>query len=314
MLKSSRSIAFVIPVFACALFSTAHAGQPYPEDTVVASRGTATVTMLDVDAALIGVPPAQRGNFMNSPKRIEELVDRLLINKQMAFEARADKLDQNAVYKRAVDQQGDRILTEQLVQKRRADMDIGDVEQLARERYQINPDSYSIPGHTEVRHILINVSDRSDEEAKTLAESVRAKAIAGEDFVGLVKKYSDDRSKDSNEGLIPDGESDGLVPEFISGVKGLKTKGEISPLIKTSFGYHIIKLVDRYPTRPQSFDRVKDRIITQLSNSIRDARMKEHVDQLKGMELKATPEIVESLRTRYITGESSPAVEVPGVK
>ena len=283
------------------MFESAVAETRYPEQTVVASRGSATVTMKDVDAALIGMPAGQRANFMNNPQRIEELVDRLLINQQLANEARAAKLDQNPLFQRAVAQQADRMLTEQLAMKLRAEVSSGEVELLARERYDVNPDAYTIPARAQVRHILIDTKAHSDAEAKTLAETVRAKALAGADFAELVREYSDDGSKRSNDGEIPDGESEGLVPEFVAGVKKLKTIGEISPLVKTPFGYHIIKLEARYPARPQSFDQVKDRIMTELANRMRDNLVKEHIDQLKAMELEAKPEVVASLRTRYLS-------------
>ncbi len=306
MLKTSptqRCLALLlVSVFS---ISYSWAESPYPQSTVVATRGTATVTMLDIDAALIGLAPGQRGNFMNSPKRIEELIDRLLINRQMANEARAKKLDQDPAFRRAVEQQADRLLTDQFALMLRADMPLGDVDMLAKERYDVNPDAYSIPGRTEVRHILIDTKSRSDAEAAALAKTVRDQAVAGADFIELVNKYSDDHSKDSNGGLITDGESQELVPEFIEGVKALKEKGEISPLIKTPFGYHIIKLIDRVPASKRSFEQVKERITTELTNSMRDARTKQYIDDLKGLELKAEPEIVASLRTRYLPQDSA---------
>lgn len=293
------------------VWQTVAAETRYPADTIVASRGSATVTMEDVDAALIGLPENQRANFMNSPKRIEELIDRLLINKQLATEARAAKLDQNPLFKLAVAQQGDKMLTELLSMKLRAEIPLSDIELLAKERYDVNPDAYTIPARAEVRHILIDTKSRTDAEAKTLAESVREKALAGDDFVKLVGQYSDDSSKRTNQGDIPDGEAEGLVPEFIAAVKQLKSKGEISPPVKTAFGYHVIKLEARYSARPQSFDQVKNRITKDLANRMRDTRVKEHIDQLKGMELNATPEVVASLRTRYLPEGASAEPAIP---
>ena len=286
----------------------------FPAQTVVAVRGSAAVTMEDVDAALIVMPAGQRANFMNSPKRIEELVERLLINKQLANEARAGQLDKNPLFQLAVSQQADRMLTDQLAMKLRAEVSVGEVELLAKERYDVNPDAFTIPARAHVWHILIATKDRTDAEAKKIAETVRAKALAGEDFVELVSKYSDDSSKRTNLGEIPDGEAEGLVPEFIAAVKQMKTKGEISPVVKTSFGYHIIKLEDRYPARAQSFDQVKERIMKELADRMRDSLVKEHIDQLKALELEANPEAVASLRTRYLPEGASAEPDVPKKK
>lgn len=286
----------------------------YPDNTEVARRGDAVVTMLDVDAALLLVPERMRANVMNSPKRIEELIDRLLINRQIALEGHEKKLDESKLFQQAVKQQEERLLTEARLIDLRTKMDIGDVETLARERYQVNPDAYALPGATSARHILIATKERSDEEARKLADSVYAKVMAGEDFTALVKQYSDDPSKTSNEGLIPGADSDSMDPAFAEAVKQLKAPGDISPVTKSRFGYHIIKLVDRVPPRPRSFDQVKEKIVTELENSMRDARVKEHVDQLKGMEIKATPDVVASLRSRYLPEGTSPDPEIPGAK
>ena len=297
------------------LLLQAVASEPkYSEQTVVASRGSAAVTMEDVDAALMGMPADQRANFMNNPQRIEDLVDRLLINKQLADEARAAKLDQNALFQRAVAQQADKMLSEQMALKLRSELSIADVGLLAKERYDVNPDAYTIPASARVRHILIDTKGRTDAEAKTIADTVRAKALAGGDFVELVTEYSDDGSKRSNDGQIPDGEDSGLVPEFVAAVKLLKTKGEISPPVKTPFGYHIIMLEERYPAQPQSFAQVQDRIVTELANRMRDNLVKEHIDQLKALELEAKPEVVASLRTRYLPENASSEEKEPAKK
>jgi peptidyl-prolyl cis-trans isomerase C len=270
--------------------------------------------MGDVDAALMGSLSSQRANIMNNPKRIEELVSRLLINRQIANEARSDKLDQSPEFKQAVELQAERLLSEQYLKALREGMAIGDVEALARERYKVNPDAYILSGTTSVRHILIRAQDRSDDEAKALAETVHGKAVAGEDFLVLVNEYSNDTSKETNGGLIPNAESDAVDPAFVDAVKKLKKKGDISPVVKTQFGYHVIVLVDRIASRPRTFEQVKDNIIGELDNSMRDARLKEHVDQLKGLEIDANPDVVASLRTRYLPASAAekPTGATPG--
>lgn len=282
------------------LANSALAQQVYSEQTVVAKRGDAVVTMLDVDAAMMGVPPRMRADMMNSPKRIEELIERLLTNRQLALEGRAQALDDNAIFKQAVILQSDRLLGEQRLVEFRANLDLGNVVELAQERYLVNPDAYATPGSVSVRHILVDEKTRSDEEALELAKQIQAKAVAGGDFVALVKQYSDDPSKDSNQGLITNADSDGMDPAFAAAVKELKTPGEISRVVKSQFGYHVIVLVQHTPSTPRSFDEVKDKMIAEMDNSMRETRVKEHVDALKGIEIEAVPDVVASLRTRYL--------------
>lgn len=297
---------------ALSLASLSAVAEPhYPPETVVAKRGDAVITMLDVDAALLSVPERMRANVMNNPKRIDELVDRLLASRQLANEARAAHLDGSAVFKQAVKLQEDRLLSEQALIDLRAKMDIGNVEELARERYQVNPNAYALPGATSARHILIKTDNRSDNEAMKLAEEVHAKAVAGEDFVALVKQYSEDPSKAANDGLVPGADTDAMDPSFAEAVKRIAKPGDISPVIKSQFGYHVILLVQRTDSKPRSFDEVKDKIVSEMDTSMRDVRVKDHVDQLKSMAIEATPEIVASLRTRYLPKGASPEPAVP---
>lgn len=296
-----KFVRMLLPAMALVfLVNSAHAQDVYPPQTVVAKRGDAVVTMLDVDAALLGVPQRMRANVMNNPKRIEELIERLLTNRQLALEGSALALDDDAIFKQAVVLQADRLLSEQRLLKYRADLDLGDLEELANERYLVNPDAYAIPASVSARHILVDTKTRTDQEALELAKEVQAKAVAGSDFVALVTQYSDDPSKESNEGLIPDAESERLDPAFAAAVKALDAPGEIAPVVKTQFGYHVIVLVQRSAPRPRSYVEVKEKIISEIDNSMREARVQDHVDKLKGIEIEAVPEVVASLRTRYL--------------
>ena len=278
----------------------AQSEERYDADTVVAKRGGAVVTMLDIDAALLRAPQRMRANVMNNPKRIEELIERLLINRQLAMEASAGKIDQGAEFKQAVKQQEEGLLAELRLLNMRAEIDVGNVEQLALERYQVNPDAYTVSGITSARHILIDTKSRDDEAARALAKEVHAKAIAGEDFDTLVARYSDDPSKASNNGLIVNADSDSMDSAFAEAVKQLASSGDVAPVTKSSFGYHIIKLEQRTAARPRSFDDVKAQIVSSIENSLRETRVQEHVDELKSLPIEATPEVVASLRTRYL--------------
>ncbi|MFC7443357.1 peptidylprolyl isomerase [Laceyella putida] len=107
-----------------------------------------------------------------------------------------------------------------------------------------------------VQHILVSVNDgqagqqqgqkqpkRTDAEAKKRAEEVKQKLEDGGDFAKLAKEYSDDPGSKNSAGII-EGAADQFVPEFAKASKELPLN-KISDPIKTSYGYHVLKVLDR---------------------------------------------------------------------
>ena len=118
----------------------------------------------------------------------------------------------------------------------------------------------------EASHILIKtvddsynaLSDKVVEEAKVKAQEVLDKALAGEDFAELAKKYSQDASASEGGTLGFFGKGE-MVEEFEKAVFNLKV-GEITPeLVQTQFGYHIIKKTgEQNSTLEDSLASIKD--------------------------------------------------------
>lgn len=135
----------------------------------------------------------------------------------------------------------------------------------AREEYLANPDNY-IRGKDEIRssHILVGLDSRTDEEAKVLAEEVLKRVKAGEEFSALVAEYSDDKSAAKNQGDLGFFSKGRMVPEFEAAAFALTKEQPLSELVKTQFGYHIIKLTDSRKAKRLTFDEAKEDIIVQL--------------------------------------------------
>jgi peptidyl-prolyl cis-trans isomerase C len=117
------------------------------------------------------------------------------------------------------------------------------------------------------RHILVN----SEPEAKQVLDRLKK----GEKFEDLAKKYSLDGSKDygGDLGYFSEGE---MVPEFSKAAFALKP-GEVSPPVKTNFGWHIIKLEDRKKGAAQPYDQVK----TALRNILLRKKTQERIIALR---------------------------------
>ncbi len=113
----------------------------------------------------------------------------------------------------------------------------------------------------------------SKEEARKKAEEVLAKARKGEDFAALAKQYSDDPgSKDKGgEYTFSKGQ---MVPEFETAAFALQP-GQISDLVETQFGYHIIKLEERKGGAGPSDQKVRQQIIGKLKKDKIDAKIDE---------------------------------------
>ncbi len=136
----------------------------------------------------------------------------------------------------------------------------------ARDYYQQNLSEYRLPERVKATHILIKTDTRSDDEAQELAKQVRAEALAGKDsFADLAKKYSEDSSVQRNNGDLGFFTRGKMAKPFEDAVFAMQKSGEISSVIKTQFGYHIIRFDQKQSGRVQPFTAVKETIKKQLS-------------------------------------------------
>jgi len=107
----------------------------------------------------------------------------------------------------------------------------------------------------QARHILVD----SEDKAKELADKI----AKGEDFAKLAKENSKDPGSKDDGGMLGFFGKGQMVPAFEEAAFRLK-KGEVSPPVKSQFGYHLIKVEDRRNKKLPSFDEVKDRIMNSM--------------------------------------------------
>jgi peptidyl-prolyl cis-trans isomerase D len=128
--------------------------------------------------------------------------------------------------------------------------------------YNAHIDEYKVDNRVHVEHILFKTVGKTDAEVAEIrqkAEDVLKKAKAGANFEDLAKKYSEDdgtKVKGGDLGWIVEGQT---VPEFQQAAFTLP-KGSISDLVKTQYGFHIIKVLDHETAHTKSFDEVKSTI------------------------------------------------------
>jgi peptidyl-prolyl cis-trans isomerase C len=129
--------------------------------------------------------------------------------------------------------------------------------------YNENPARFEQPEMVRASHILFSTVDEQRKdlpeekkvEKRKLAEQVLKRARAGEDFAALAKQYSEDPgSKDrGGEYTFPRGQ---MVPEFEATAFSLATN-QISEIVTTQFGYHIIKLSEKLPAQKVNLEKIR---------------------------------------------------------
>jgi parvulin-like peptidyl-prolyl isomerase len=271
-----------------------------PADQVVVSRGGVDLTLGDIDAYMQTVPDKDRTTLMSDAHRAETVVLNLLRTKQLANQAREMKLDQRADVRYLIQTAENDILAKARMDAFVASLKMPDFNQLAKEVYATHPKDYLVPARVDVQHILISTAKHPDAEALATAEDVRKQALANPDsFTDLVEKYSDDGSKTKNEGKIENATNGKLVPEFEKAARELKKVGEISPVTKTSYGYHVLKLIALTPSKQQTFAEVQPTIVETLKSQYIDKQRVQLLDDFAREKNSTNTDVFASLATRY---------------
>lgn len=277
------------------------------DSQVVVRRGKAEVTLHDIDAAVESVPFDRRANFMDSPRNIERLLEGLIMDRQLAEQARDLGLDQDPAIAAQIRLALDRALARRYLDQWASQQEEPDFEPLARERYMANPARFSNPASVDVRHVLITVEKHGEARAREIAEEVLAKARAGEDFAKLVEDYSEDTEAGrANGGLLRNIHPNQTSPAFEEAAFALTEPGQLSDVVRSDFGFHVIRFESRTEARLRPFETVRDGIVAELRDDFRKRMREQHLSTFQSERLQIDEDLLVSLRGRYAPGGVPP--------
>src|SRR5260370_31420950 len=168
-------------------------------------------------------------------------------------------------------------------------------------QYQANIQQYQVPNRVHVEDILFMTVGKTDaevEEVKKKAEDVLKQVKKGGKFEDLAKKYSEDPgSKDKGGDLswITQGRA---VPEFERTAFSL-SPGQVSDLVKTQYGFHIIKVLEKDTAHTKPFDEVKDSLRAPLLLSQADKLASDISDKLSAAIRQSNKISLDDLAKQY---------------
>jgi peptidyl-prolyl cis-trans isomerase C len=213
---------------------------------VVAKVNGATITEEDVKVALeeLGSTLPQQ---MDEKQRRDYAID-YLVDLKIVAAADKEKVADTADFRRRMEQTRERLLMETLLTR---EGERGATDEAMRKFYDDTVKTLKPTVEVKARHILVE----KEEEAKAAVERIRK----GEDFARLASELSKDPGSGKEGGDLGWFEKERMVPEFGEAAFKLE-KGQISEIVKTQFGFHIIKLDDRREKAPPAFDSVKEQL------------------------------------------------------
>jgi parvulin-like peptidyl-prolyl isomerase len=164
----------------------------------------------------------------------------------------------------------------------------------ARQFYAANTNLFQEPEMVRASHVLIATRDKitgkplSPElklEKRRLAQKIVERARAGEDFAKLVKEFSDDAgSKDrGGEYTFPRAKDDprrAMAPEFEAAAFSMQPN-QVSDVVETSYGYHVIKTLEKIPPKKIEFSQVEARIKQNLLREAVEKALPDYIDKLR---------------------------------
>ncbi len=167
-------------------------------------------------------------------------------------------------------------------QEVRSKIQVGEREM--REYYDAHRDNYGGAETFHARHIFFKLDPKAKPEdaaaTEKLANEVLAKAHAGEDFAALAKKYSQDPAAAKDGGDLGSFKKSDMLPEIGDTVAAMKP-GDVSSIVRSPAGLHIIKLEQKSREAGRPFEEVKDSIEELLYKKKSDERFNQWVKDLR---------------------------------
>lgn len=231
------------------------AGNAFANTELAKVNGRA-ITDKDLRSALGGLNEPQKDNILKDANSRRQILNSIIDQEVLTDEARKEKLDQDQDYKDALAAFQKQYLASKILQK---NLGAKMSESSAKKYYDAHKQRYSTD-QVQAQHILVSDEEKAREIMK-LAQAPNA------DFQELAEKNSKDPSAKNNRGDLGFFGRDRMVPEFTEAAFQGK-EGEIVGPVKTSYGYHIIKVVKKKPGKILDFEDVEVRVKNDLRNEL----------------------------------------------
>ncbi len=267
------------------------------EGTELARVDNRVVTLEDYKKEVANLPAYAKSMVASYEKRVEFL-NNLIDRELLLGEANRKGIPQDPEIQKKIKELETKLIVEKLLKNIVEDKGVIDDAGI-KAYYDKHPEEFHRPEQIRASHILFKVDEKADpqtdNDARARAEKVLKELRAGGDFSELAKKYSEGPSnvKGGDLGYFGRGK---MIKEFDDVAFALKKNGDLSDIVKTKFGYHIITLTGKKEAQTRSQEQVKNQIERKLQNMKRKELFEAFIKNLRdNATITKKPELLQEM-------------------
>lgn len=284
----------------------AAAGALAPDDTV-AQRGDATLTVGLVDARVAEMPDAIRSDYLDDPERMARMIDGMLLTLQLAAQAEKDGIQLPPAQAGGSELERVTALANAVMESVAPSVTDEQVQQIARERYQVNKKEYATPATYTLRHLKVSEGKYGGVAAKLVAENARRRAMEGEDFTAIIAELQDPDAPGEFNGDVPLTDLLRVDQVVRLSIAALKSQPGFTEVFEGGGGYNLIELVRSNPAVVPPFEDVRGQIMAAIKSEVAQQARTTYMKRFVLMETQMNDEVVQQLFSRYFT-DAAPAI------
>ena len=304
-----RRLQGTVPALMLASVSVAGAPSVWAAESVALLQGPAIViTTADIEAdAQQRIPEEMRGSVLSRAQAVQQMAGNLYVRRAMAEKAQALGLGNDEEAQTALRLARDKVLSDAYLSylDEKNAVSKSAIEAQARSEYRAKPEQFQTQEQIKVRHILLEgKSPETRQKAETLLRELRE----GADFAELAQKNSIDKGSAAKGGELGFFGRGRMAPEFEEAAFQLKKTGELSGVVETQFGLHILQLQEqRAAGRLMPFAEVKDALEDQIRSKLSNQA---RVAESYAIRSEAKPQTgaIEAFANRHVGGCSAGVV------
>jgi len=240
------------------------------KEDILAKVDGRSITVQEYKKAFDQLPPQVQWAVRADKNLQVKFLDNLITKVILLEAAEKSGIKEDEEMKRKIQEYKESLLLNKYLDMKLKDINVSETE--AKDYYERHKEEFTSPKKVRARHILV----RTEEEAEKIQERLKK----GENFAELAKKYSIDHTTAARGGELGFFSYKEMVKPFSEVAFSLKP-GEISPIVKTPFGFHIIQVEEVKPARQKSYEEVKDQIKGKLLREKQQKAFDELVANLK---------------------------------